>query len=60
MFHIFTNEAAALHFAFEADLLGDETYCQCAGVFHVITDNSDKFHCRVKCSHCKITKSILE
>lgn len=60
MYHIFTDEAHAFNFAFEADLLADETYCQCGGVFHMITDISDKFHCRVRCSECRVTKSILE
>ena len=57
---IFRDEYAAFNFAYQADLLADESYCQCGGILKIFRDKSVTFGVRVKCNHCGTKKSIFE
>ena len=60
MSSLFQNETEAFNFALEADILADNTYCECGGIFCLIHDASDKYHCRVRCDICGTRKSIFD
>ena len=60
---IFTDEEAALNFAYEYDMLYDGGVCEstphCKGNYYISRDSSAKTGYRLRCNCCNKTKSMF-
>ena len=60
---LFTDEETALSFVYELDMLYDGGVCEstpnCPGNYEIVDDASSRTGHRLKCSHCKKTKSLF-